>query len=276
MAISDLFSTSFLFCIAIIIILMGSLFIYLSYKMAEQDHKLSSMVNLVSILAQDLQMVKSKMAVVEQDFHFNEKLQYPSDIMGGNGSNDLISVSDDEDLENDNQDDDDESDDDESENNESEDDLSIYDQEDDDSCISNEEVIDESPEQIKILNLTLVNGDMVDEIENSDTPDNQDIKTIHIEAPFELEESEIYNIDNSTQKDIINLNENNDLPLNNNFSFKNIKINDLGEADDNQTFKSDYKKMSINKLREVVVSKGVIADASKLKKNEILKMLGDE
>jgi hypothetical protein len=34
--------------------------------------------------------------------------------------------------------------------------------------------------------------------------------------------------------------------------------------------------MSLNKLREVVVSKGVTLDASKLKKNEILKLLGDE
>ena len=40
--------------------------------------------------------------------------------------------------------------------------------------------------------------------------------------------------------------------------------------------KNDYKKMSLNKLREVVVSKGVTSDASKLKKNEILKLLGDE
>ncbi len=34
--------------------------------------------------------------------------------------------------------------------------------------------------------------------------------------------------------------------------------------------------MSLNKLREVVVGKGVVSDASKLKKNDILKMLGDE
>jgi hypothetical protein len=34
--------------------------------------------------------------------------------------------------------------------------------------------------------------------------------------------------------------------------------------------------MSTNKLREVVVSKGIITDASKLKKQEILKLLGDE
>ena len=60
MAFSDLFGTSFLFSIAIILpfILIGALYTYLNYKMSEQDHKLSSMVNLVSILAQEVQHVK--------------------------------------------------------------------------------------------------------------------------------------------------------------------------------------------------------------------------
>ena len=40
--------------------------------------------------------------------------------------------------------------------------------------------------------------------------------------------------------------------------------------------KIDYKKMSINKLREVAVEKGLVVDASKLKKNDILKLLGAE
>jgi hypothetical protein len=50
---------------------------------------------------------------------------------------------------------------------------------------------------------------------------------------------------------------------------------DLGEVTDLHSSKNEYKKLSINKLREIAISKG-IADASKLKKNEILKVLGDE
>jgi hypothetical protein len=38
---------------------------------------------------------------------------------------------------------------------------------------------------------------------------------------------------------------------------------------------NDYKKMSINKLREVVIEKELITDASKLKKPELLKLLED-
>ena len=62
---------------------------------------------------------------------------------------------------------------------------------------------------------------------------------------------------------------------------KSILITDLGEDITNlpeldNNYKTDYKKMTINKLRDTVVSKGIIADASKLKKQELLKLLGDE
>ena len=38
----------------------------------------------------------------------------------------------------------------------------------------------------------------------------------------------------------------------------------------------DYKKMSLNKLRDIIVSKKLVTDPSKLKKNEMLKLLGSE
>ena len=48
---------------------------------------------------------------------------------------------------------------------------------------------------------------------------------------------------------------------------------DFENCENVEDLQSSYKKMSINKLREVIVSKGVVSDASKLKKSEILKML---
>ena len=38
----------------------------------------------------------------------------------------------------------------------------------------------------------------------------------------------------------------------------------------------DYKKMALPKLRSVVAEKGLSSDSSKLKKNELLKLLGIE
>jgi hypothetical protein len=53
---------------------------------------------------------------------------------------------------------------------------------------------------------------------------------------------------------------------------KTISITDLEDTNK----KTDYKKMSITKLREIAVEKGIVSDASKLKKNDLLKLLGDE
>ena len=38
----------------------------------------------------------------------------------------------------------------------------------------------------------------------------------------------------------------------------------------------DYKKASLSKLREIVQSKGLVSDASKMKKNDILKVLDSQ
>ena len=40
--------------------------------------------------------------------------------------------------------------------------------------------------------------------------------------------------------------------------------------------KDDYKKIPLNKLRDLVCEKGLAKDASKLKKNDLLKLLGAE
>lgn len=276
MAISDLFSTSFLFSIAIIIILIGGIFAYVSYRMAEQDHKLTSMVNLVSILAQDLRFVKTKLVSLEETNNDNNNnIQYSSDMMGGQHTNDLISVSDDGDEDDDEYDE---------EVDEEEDNTTV----DDESSVSDdeeEEEIEDSQEQIKLLNLTLANEDidndspiedLVTDFEHTNTPiSNDDIKTIHLETSLNFEETEIPMPLESEHNDEQISNENINF-LTNNFDLKNVTITDLGEQEDVHASKSEYKKMSLNKLREVVVSKGVVADASKLKKNDILKLLGDE
>ena len=275
MAISDLFSTSFLFSIAIIIILIGGIFAYVSYRMAEQDHKLTSMVSLVSILAQDLQMVRSKVVSMQQQD--NPNIEYPSQMMGGQDTSDLISVSDDGD--------DDEEE--EIDDNTTDEEESYSSQDDDDE----EEGVEDSQEQIKLLNLTLanedvendshieeINCDFYNEVKELDTPHKEDIKTIHLETPITFEESEIPE-PLEAESDSIDANissEDISFITNGSYALKNITITDLGDSEDLHASKSEYKKMSLTKLREVAVSKGVVADASKLKKNEILKMLGDE
>lgn len=97
----------------------------------------------------------------------------------------------------------------------------------------------------------------------------EDTKTIHLEEPIDLN-TDFEPLDlNFTQieesKEQEELKEQEDLDI------------DVVDPNKISLTKSDnYKKMSLNKLREVIVEKGLVADASKFKKNDILKLLGEE
>ena len=287
MAIFDLFNVSFLFSIGIIIILIGGIFTYVSYRMSEQDHKLTSMVQLVSLLSHDLQTVKMSARAEETHGLSNplkdNNIQYASDIMVDNLNEDVIHVSD---GESDSEYEDDEV--------EDEDEDNVEDDEDDDEDDVEEIDIEDAP-KINVLKLTSDNVVIDDSDSDSDIDDLENFEAENLEAEHleaeNLEEEhleaenleaehleaenleaenleaepKIENLDNQAENLV-------ELPKENMSFLKNIDVIDIGEVDS----KSDYKKMSINKLREVVVSKGLIADASKLKKQDILKLLGDE
>ena len=90
-------------------------------------------------------------------------------------------------------------------------------------------------------------------------PDLDNIKSIHLEEPIELN---VFNheLEHDHAEDLLAS------------DLKTISITDFDDANK----KSEYKKMSINKLREAVTEKGIVSDATKLKKIELLKLLGEE
>ena len=173
----------------------------------------------------------------------------------------------DEDDDDEDDDDDDLEDDDDDDDDDLEDDLEDDDETDDESVEDVEEVSlnllnnkENNLEEIVDLDQSIFN--LEDTIEDT-IENNGNIKSIHLEEPIDL---------NFINKENESMNENE--PMNEFLTsdLKSISITDLEETNKKQ----DYKKMSINKLREVVVEKGIIAEASKLKKQDLLKLLGDE
>jgi hypothetical protein len=266
MALNDLLSSSFLFSIAIIIILIGGIFAYVSYRMSEQDHKISSMLGLISTMAGELQFFRSKLSkksevdLDDENEHEDENeneneeepekiILDPNNLIGGHI---LISVSDDED-----DDEDDGSD--ESDDGSDEEEEQDGSDEDEDEDESDEEESDE--EELDFVKSE--EGDLEEIIEleqpilNLQDITENNIKSIHLEEPIDLN---FANKENESMDEL--------LPS----DLKSISITDLEETNKKQ----DYKKMSINKLREVVVEKKLSMDASKLKKPYWLKLLGDE
>jgi hypothetical protein len=267
----DIFSTSFLFSIAIIIILIGSIFAYVSYRIGEQDHKLHSMIGLVSVMAEESQYLKNKINTIQKHLSEHElplpvddKIEYSSKLMGGD-QNELINVSDDEEDvdkdEDDYDDDDDECDDDEEECDEEE-------------CDEEDKDEHEEEKEYKTIKLSMMPYKETDEDDKSyNIANNLVFDSTKDLAEFEntLEETDIQLSHETKESD------------NNNDFLNNISINELDtgnihleEMDGVHLHKTEYKKMSLNKLRELVVNKGLVVDSSKLKKNELLKLLGDE
>ena len=98
MVFTDIFNTSFLFSISLILVSVSCLFVYFNYKLSAQDQKLNSMIDVVSTMAEESQFFRHKLNTLQQSqsptsvfpgLLPTDNLQFSSQLMGG----DLINVS---------------------------------------------------------------------------------------------------------------------------------------------------------------------------------------
>ena len=265
--IAEIFSTSFLFSIAIIIILVGGLFAYFNHRFSEQNHKMQSMLGLVSTMAEEMQYFRSKLNNRPDEYNRMpdaDIIQFIPNFLGGRGKvedTDLIEVSDSESVDEEDEEDDDCDSDLECDSDDEDSDLEC--DSDDSECDSIDEDINSDDEEVEEI--------------NNEEENEGERKIISIDLGINNEfmiESEDINV-NEANEDI---NEAKSVNLEDiDMSLKSISIDGFSDISfSNNKGKGEYKKLSLNKLREVVVEKGLVVDSSKLKKNELLKMLGDE
>ena len=170
MAITDIFSTSLLISLAICLLLVGSVFMYFNQKISEQNHKITSMFDLVSTMAEEVNSVKYHVQVVAGRVGIPMGMQPPQNpqnpqnpqslqqshqpVMNGginqfNTSSNLITISEDEEDDDDDDDDDDDNSDDESDDEDSSDDSDDDDDDDDDNDSDDEEENENSEDNNK-------------------------------------------------------------------------------------------------------------------------------
>jgi hypothetical protein len=233
------FNPATLLPLGVLVLLCSLLFVYFEGKAREQNHKISSMLSLVSSLTEEVQTIR-------------RYIQTPPSfsccptMKGGDEEDELISVSDD---------DEDSCDDESYSSDESCDDScdDSYDEELDDDSTNVIEIGD----NIKILTLLEpieIISDNEGDIEDEDEGD------IELEELGELddESSILDGLESVSSKE------------------PDIQMFDLKTIHLEEPLVVDYKKLSIGKLRSIVFDKGLSADSSKLKKHEILKLLGVE
>jgi len=283
-----MFTSSFLMSIMFSCVVISLVVIYINYKMSEQDHKISSMLALISTMAQELDFFRRKMLDNSMsDAVGGKRVSHHSMSFELEPNNKLIEVSDedsqssdnDEDYEDEDEDDQDDDDDDDEEGEEGEDD--------------NNENENEN-ENVKVLNIHLGNDQsshMLDtthfkKLDNerygvSDNDENESDDDVDLEDDIiSINSSDLPNVISNTSTDLTDTIHLEELMSNNtNLQFlKSVDINGLVNNDDNdthttQTYSVDYKKMSVQKLRSIAIEKGIHVDVSKMKKNEILNLL---
>ena len=264
MGLTDIFSISTLICLGIMILLLGLASMFFIQKISEQNHKIGSMLGLVSTMAEELNFVRSRVQILSAGaFSQNGG----SIIQVSQSAPDsLIAVSDDDDDEDISEADDDD------EDEEDEEDEDEADEDEDDEDEADEEDTEEEKQNIKTINM----GETLD-------------INFQCEALVEEEEEEAASSNSELEDDLESVNDENfisgadDLDNNETLTLTNtdfIKAIDISNLEDSQKESEsdayDYKKMSLNKLRSVVVEKGLVSEASKLKKNELLKLLSSE
>ena len=273
----ELFSTSTIFSLLLILLIGGILYFYLSYKLSEQDHKLSSMLGLVSTFADELNFLKSRLA--------------SSSIgIGGNNTNaktflqsDLIEVSDnDEESE-------EESD---AEDSDEEDNESLSEEDNDSDDEDNKE---EEEEEVNVIDISENNYNkkiIISTIKNDNDENLTNEHENEMESTILNEENDDHSIESISSYDEIESDQGSVVtraqPTNTN-QIKKINILDLEQTTNNNkpfdflkslnlneepvSEQDDLKKLPISKLRQLLSEKGYKEDTSKLKKNELVKLL---
>ena len=275
---TDLFNPTFFMFLGILILVVALVVVYFESKSREQNHKIASMLSLVSTLAEDMNGVKMGLHHLSVNRVGGNSLpRFPQQAQPSleesnmqlfqNKDDNLIPVSDDESMSDSIGDDSDEDSDDE----ESEDD-SDEEESDDDNNHTN----------IKILTLNMptpsVEGDDFEDIDDMEDLGgiDEDITETNSQSSMGsraspknvLEMLSTRAAENSTSVEELDASHINISAT----DLKTININ----LDEIHTDSVDYKKLPLPKLRSIVTDKGLVDDASKLKKQELLKLLEDE
>jgi hypothetical protein len=255
MSLTDLFTPTFFTFLGILLLVAALIVIYFENKMRDQNHKIASMLSLVSTLAEDMNRVKmsvNHLAITTIGGTAQDQLN-TAFISNEN----KITVSDDEG----------DSDDDASEIFDNEE-LSDDDYHDDD--VSETDTDTSSHDDIKVLKLNIS--------EEANNDDNDDIdETLDLDAIDENDDLEDLDDNLSElQSEISHISDTEEKMENNdNLSALDLKTISI-HLEETQHDSLDYKKLPLPKLRNIVAEKGLTSDASKLKKNELLKLLESE
>jgi hypothetical protein len=257
-SLTPILSIPFLLSLGISLILIGFVGVFFYQKITEQNHKISSMVDLISTMAEELNYIRSRVqsgGVINPLPSTTTAQQIP--FFNSSENPNLIDVSDDDESE--------------------EDDESEDEDDDDDSDDEDEQ------ENVRVINISdsllhsIEESGDIEEIPSEDNDDMDD--SSDDEDDLDDDKSSVTSEEEHKEVEVIKLDETMDEPQ----EFEPESLLDIDATllkSIHMTFPTDenidYKKLSLNKLRQIVSDKNLSSDSSKLKKQDLLKLLGVE
>jgi hypothetical protein len=300
-SLTDLFNPQFLMFLGILLLAIALLVLYFESKFRDQNHKISSMLSLVSSLAEELNNNKmmvnhlTMMGSSNLQGGMSQNISNPRDknMLDLIPNSELIDVSDDDDEDDDDEDEDEDDDD-----------------EDEDAASNSTDSDNENPTgfnleendviqigesfDVKVLKINI--SEYNENIEDEDDDEDEDVENDLDSNACNLDDlDELAGSDSTSSKSVVgetnteeflslecnNVDELENVGFNQPFTedkislfdFKSINISSLEEESKEVL---DFKKMSIPKLRSIVIERGLSTEASKLKKGDLLKLLEGE
>ena len=271
---TDLFNPTFFMFLGILILVVALVVVYFESKSREQNHKIASMLSLVSTLAEDMNGVKMGLHHLSVNRVGGNNLpRFPQQAQPSleesnmqlfqNNDDNLIPVSDDESIGD-------------------SDDSNDEDSDSDEDCDSCDEDDDNNHRNIKILTLNM-NTQSADGDDFEDIDDLEDLGGIDEDMEHLTDtNSESSRGSRASPKNVLEMlsthaAENSADIEQLDGSHITISATDLKtiniNLDEIHADSIDYKKLPLPKLRSIVTDKGLAEDASKLKKQELLKLL---
>jgi hypothetical protein len=251
MSLMAVFNCSFFIILILFLLIIGVIWIHFNKRINNQDITMKQMVRLITTMTQELSLLRNKVS-----------LSFPEDIIDISEDKEIdikeekINVSDNETESDSNSDDSDEEDSDEEDSDEEE-----SDKEEEVKHINYLDPLEQLKEQLKekIMVLQEEAGLNIDE-QIKEQQSKEKIVVLQEEAGIIIEEQDESPLNILEEQEEILLN--------------NLEEVILEESEDEQVDKEEYRKMSLNKLKTLVLEKKLTTDVSKLKKNDLLTILG--
>ena len=215
------------------------LYVYSRQQFEQQNHKINTMVSLINMFTQQQQQQQDESSANQNTFgQLYNNLAFTS--------NDLITVSDDniEELEDEDEDEDA--------------DAEVLEEEDSEEEFDGDDIEGEGEDLEE--ELEDLEEEEENELKNENNNNIKSVNLVNIEEEKPEEDVPTYTLN------LIDMEEEN----------QETKINSEETKPKKSIQIFDYKKLSLVDLKKLIVEKGVVSDASKMKKMDILKLLGDE